>query len=115
MVVINDAACLLPPSSLYTCNVTKHYTDHLWLLDYHSFKGHIYTHYLGWLYGGQIIAKRNKLPSQHLHFDDVKSKIQYIRNNILVNISRDDIKEARLAFQYTIDIYKELYELHSTG
>ena len=112
--ILHDIA-LLPPSSLFTCKTTEQYTSHLWQLDYHSFKGHIYTHYLGWLYGGQIIAKHSKLPAQHLQFDNVKSKIQYIRDNILVNILQEDIQEARLAFQNTIDIYKELYELHNTG
>ena len=55
------------------------------------------------------------MPSQHLKFDDTKALIQYIRNNVLVNITQEDVNEARLAFQYTIDIYKELYELQSTG
>jgi heme oxygenase len=112
--ILHDIA-LLPPSSLFTCKATDRYLEHLWPLSYHSFKGHIYTHYLGWLYGGQIIAKRSKMPSQHLHFNDVKSKIQYIRNSILANISQEDINEAQLAFRYTIDIYKELYELHRVG
>lgn len=112
--LIEDIA-LLPPSALFTCKTTEKYTEHLWNLNYHSFKGHIYTHYLGWLYGGQMIAKHLSLPTHHLAFDNVKEKIEYIRYKILSVITKDDLDEAKLAFQYTIDIYKELYELPATG
>ena len=108
--IIEDIA-LLPPGVLFTCKTTKIYTSHLWQSNYHAFKGHIYTAYLGWLYGGQMIAKRLCLPTNHLAFDNVKTKIEYVRDNILYNITQEDLHEAKLAFQYTIDIYKELYEL----
>lgn len=106
---------LLPSSTLFTCKSTEEYTNHLWNLHYHAFKGHIYTHYLGWLYGGQMIAKRINLPTKHLAFDNVKEKIGYVRGMVLSNITAEDLSEAQLAFRYTIDIYKELYELPSTG
>lgn len=112
--ILQDIA-LLPPSSLFTCKATEEYTKHLTNIDYHAFKGHIYTHYLGWLYGGQMIAKKLNLPTGHLIFDNVKEKIGYIRGRVLININNEDLLEAQLAFRSMIDIYKELYELPSTG
>lgn len=112
--IIEDIA-LLPPSALFTCKTTEIYTKHLWDLNYHAFKGHIYCLYLGWMYGGQMVAKRLSLPTHHLVFDNVKTKIEYVRGNILYNLTQEDLHEAKLAFQYTIDIYKELYELPSAG
>ena len=112
---IIDDISQLPPAVLFTCETTKKYIKHLKGLGYHAFKGHVYTHYLGWLYGGQMIAKNLMLPTNHLKFENVKDKITYIRENILTNITKEDLVEAQLAFQYTMDIYKELYELHRTG
>ena len=77
-----------------------------------QYKGHIYTHYLGWLYGGQMIAKNLALPKYHLQFNNPKACVDYVRNNLLGLVFDRDADEAKLAFSYTIKIYKELYELH---
>lgn len=78
-----------------------------------QFKGHIYTHYLGWLYGGQMIAKKlTFLPKDHLRFQNPKECVDFVRSKILVDLSEKDAEEARSAFRYSIKIYQELYELH---
>lgn len=110
--IIEDIA-LLPSSTLFTCTTTKKYIGHLKTLERNKFKGHIYCQYLGMMYGGQIIAKRLGLPTRHLVFENVKDSIAYIRNDILIDLTQEDLHEAKSSFQYTIDIYKELYELHT--
>ena len=105
-----------PSGTLTACPSTVKYVEYLskqFNPGLHGqFKGHIYTHYLGWLYGGQMIAKSLNLPKNHLKFNNVKENVNYIRNVILVYLSQRDLDEAKLAFEYTINIYKELYELY---
>jgi len=105
-----------PSGPVSACPSTIEYTNYLYSQykpELHGqFKGHVYTHYLGWLYGGQLIAKTLNLPKNHLKFDNVKECVSYIRNTVLVYLSQYDVTEARKAFDYTIKIYQELYELH---
>ena len=106
----------LPSGTVKACPSTIEYVDYLSrqykpALQGQS-KGHIYTHYLGWLYGGQMIAKNITLPTNHLKFDNVKTCVNHIRDKILVYLTDYDKIEARKAFEYTIKIYQELYELH---
>lgn len=106
-----------PGMEVRTCPSTREYVSYLSRqFDPQrngQFKGHIYTHYLGWLYGGQMIAKKlSFLPKDHLRFQDPKRCISFIRNEILTDLSERDAEEARMAFGYSIKIYKELYELH---
>ena len=91
---------------------TKAYVVYLKNLDVSKLKGHIYAHYLAWLYGGQFISKKLSLPKQHLIFDNVKECIDYIRSSILVDLTTDDAEEAKIAFTFTILMYNELYELY---
>lgn len=68
---------------------------------------HIYVHYLGNMYGGQLIGRR--LPGSHTHldFDDLKGCISYVRDNL------GDVtpEEANNAFDWTIRVYDELHTL----
>jgi len=75
-------------------------------------KGAVYCFYLGYLYGGQIIAKKLTLPTNHLQFVNVKECVDYIRQQLLCYIDQQELDEARIAFRYIIKIYQELYELH---
>jgi heme oxygenase len=86
---------------------TVYYTRYLESLEYDARWAHIYVHYLGNMYGGQMIGRR--LPGQHTHllFDDLKGCIAYVREN-LANVSA---AEANTAFEWTIRIYDELYNL----
>jgi heme oxygenase len=86
---------------------TVYYTRYLETLDDAARWAHIYVHYLGNMYGGQMIGRR--LPGQHSHllFDDLRGCIAYVREN-LTNVSA---QEANAAFEWTIRIYDELHNL----
>jgi heme oxygenase len=105
-----------PNSQVRTCPATHQYVHYINNLYYPwtsgQLKGAMYTFYLGWLYGGQMIAKKLTLPKHHLEFTNVKWCVDYMRNQILVNLTDRDGDEARRAFETTIKIYRELYELH---
>ena len=81
--LINDIA-ESPTGAVKACASTVEYVTYL--NNQHKpqlhgqYKGHIYTHYLGWLYGGQMIAKKLNLPKHHLEFDNVKECVDYVRN-----------------------------------
>jgi heme oxygenase len=105
-----------PGGSVKICNSTREYIEYInnmVLPDMtERLKGAIYVFYMGWLYGGQMIAKKLTLPVNHLQFDNVKSCIDYIRTVILKDLTDQDAIEARRAFAAVIAIYRELYELH---
>lgn len=72
-------------------------------------RGHIYVHYMGWLYGGQLLKKASKHPVNHLEFQDPKACVDYIRTRILVDLTDADSLAAQRAFQTIMEIYNELY------
>ena len=97
------------PSTIeYARYLSNHYNPQI----HGQLKGHVYAHYLGWLYGGQMIAKRLDLPKNHLRFNDVKACVDHVRTVHLAMVFDRDAEEAKKAFAYTIRIYQELYELH---
>lgn len=82
-----------------------HYVRYISDLDIKDVWAHTYVHYLGNMYGGQMLKKRMPGPSSHLDFDNVQDSIAYIRSQIA------DIRhqEAIVSFDWTIKIYDELY------
>lgn len=92
------------------CDSTQKYVTYLNNVDVEKLKGHIYAHYLGWLYGGQMIAKKLRFPSNHLRFNNVKNTVDYVRQNILNDLSTEDGEEAVVAFKNIIAIYEELVQ-----
>ena len=105
-----------PAGPVAACPSTIKYVDYInnMFQPYISgqLKGAIYCFYLGWLYGGQIIAKKITLPKNHLQFVNVKECVDYVRQQLLCYIDQQEIDEARIAFRYIIKIYQELYELY---
>lgn len=97
-----------PADNMYICNSTKRYINYLQSINKELLRGHIYTHYMGWLYGGQLIAKTLHLPKNHLKFENVKAAVDYVRQHILINLTMHDVAEANKAFSYIIEIYEEL-------
>lgn len=87
----------LPTASLYVTYLKDVDNTALW--------AHIYVHYLGNMYGGQMIKKNIPWSSTHLDFDNPKESIAYVRANI-VDINHE---EAKTAFNYTLKLYDELY------
>jgi len=112
--IMDIAECSAGP--VYSCPSTIAYVRHI--AAFHrpdnngQLKGHIYANYLGWLYGGQMIAKKLNLPQHHLQFNDVRACVDNVRNVHLGMIFDRDADEAKIAFEYIIKIYDELYELH---
>lgn len=98
------------------CSSTETYVRHIHgtssSVIHGQLNGHIYTHYLGWLYGGQMIAKNLRLPKHHLAFDHVRECVDILRQQVLGMIFDRDAEEAKIAFGHTIKIYREIYELH---
>jgi heme oxygenase len=95
----------VPPQGLGLATV--YYTRYLRELPAHHRWAHIYVHYLGNMYGGQLIGRRLPGPHTHLDFDDLKGCISYVRGNLDVVTA----EEANSAFDWTIRIYDELHTL----
>lgn len=83
------------------------YVRYLRDLDAKGRWAHVYVHYLGNMYGGQMLRKTLPGKASHLHFDDIKGCIAYVRENI----ADVDPAEANAAFEWTIKIYDELHHL----
>lgn len=84
---------------------TVEYVRYMGAIEIPDVWAHVYVHYLGNMYGGQMLKKNMKWKASHLEFDDVKGSIGYVRANIA------DVRpeEANRAFEWTIRIYDELY------
>jgi heme oxygenase len=83
-----------------------HYVSYIELLGFEDVWAHTYVHYLGNMYGGQMIKQRMPGPATHLDFENTPDSIAYIRAKI-ANISHE---EAIRSFEWTIRIYDELYK-----
>ena len=88
---------------------TSTYVSELMGLREDQLRGHVYVHYMGWLYGGQMLRKSLKLPAAHLQFQNVKVCVDHIRATILADIATHDADQAQRGFQSIIEIYNELY------
>lgn len=72
----------------------------------HLIKAHMYVRHMGDLFGGQYIAKKVPGSGKFYQFEDVEGLKTAIRTELT-----DDLGfEARVAFNWAIDIMKELYE-----
>ena len=103
--VLDLASC---EGSVSACKSTLTYVEHIASRSTRELRAHIYVHYLGWLYGGQMIAKKLSLPTNHLRFANPKACVDHMRNMILVDLTEDDAHEAIAAFDSIIRIYDEI-------
>lgn len=104
-----DCCDCLGNQTVSTLISTNEYCIEFYNMPYSQLKSHLYVHYLGWLYGGQIIKKNLTLPTNHLEFSDSKMCIDYMRTVVLAELTEPDVNEAIRAFERTIEIYNELY------
>ena len=88
-------------------NSVKAYVSYLRELPTRDRWAHVYVHYLGNMYGGQMLRKTLPGPVSHLEFDDLKGCVTYVRENL----ADVDPAEANRAFEWTIRIYDELHQL----
>lgn len=90
-----------------TAQSVTDYVLYLRGLDTKSRWAHVYVHYLGNMYGGQMLRKSLPFATSHLEFDDIKGCVSYVREN-LIDV---DPAEANRAFDWTMRVYDELYQL----
>jgi len=86
-------------------HATNRYVEYISRLTIPQTWAHVYTHYLGNMYGGQMLGKHMAWQHTHLQFDNIKQCISYVRANL------DDVdhEEAKSAFAWTIEVYDELH------
>jgi heme oxygenase len=72
----------------------------------HLIKAHLYCRHMGDLFGGQIIAKRVPGSGRFYQFKDPDA----LKTAIRAELTDDLGDEARVAFQFAIDIMKDLNE-----
>jgi heme oxygenase len=105
-IILQDIADMDYEPCVIVPNV-KNYVQYLSGLSTNDRWAHVYVHYLGNMYGGQMIGRQLPGPHAHLTFEDLKGCIAYVREN-LIDIRHD---EANCAFEWTITVYDELYHL----
>jgi heme oxygenase len=98
---------------------TKRYIEHIDSIRREPAKlfAHVYVRYLGDLYGGQIIKTKTPGANNCLEFDNAKELIQVIRETINDYVSTDTndvIAEAKICFEYAIELFKEMHDLGKT-
>lgn len=85
---------------------TWRYVDYLRKLPDDKLWPHIYCHYLGYMYGGQMIKKAVPFSTTMLDFDDRPACIAYIREH-LENADHD---EAIAAFKWATLMFNDLWD-----
>lgn len=104
--IINDIEATDKTASPVVLDSTWEYIDHLRKLPPEKLWAHIYCHYLGYMYGGQMIKKAISYSTTMLDFDDRPSCVAYIREH-LENV---DEKEAVLAFKWATKLFNDLWD-----
>lgn len=90
---------------------TWSYVEHLRKLDPDLMWAHVYTHYLGMVFGGQMIKRATRWPCTFLDFEDRQACIAWLRQHT----ASADPDEAVSSFRHTIDIYNELADAMRPG
>ena len=84
---------------------TKEYIEYLRNLLDNKVWSHIYCHYLGYMYGGEIIKKSIPYSATMLEFNNCGDCISHVRNNL----KDADPDEAVTAFKYIIKVFNDLW------
>lgn len=84
--------------------VVSEYERHVIKLDRNGLLAHIYVRHFGDMYGGQMIKKQNPGSGTMYDFDDVENLKIKIRSMLSVDMA----DEAKLCFDFAIQLFKEL-------
>lgn len=104
--IINDIEAIDNSVMPDVLDSTWQYVDHLRHLPEELLWCHIYCHYLGYMYGGQMIKKAIPYSTTMLDFDDRMNSIAYIREH-LENADHD---EAISAFKWATRMFNDLWD-----
>lgn len=94
---------------------TSTYLDHLASIDQALLPAHIYVHYMGELFGGQILKRM--IPHEnttHMNFDNKKECVAFIRD-IIDNRHEELTCEANKAFDFMMSIQHDVFASTSTN
>jgi len=90
---------------------THRYIEHLAKLSNKLVAAHVYVHYMGEMFGGQVLKKR--IPhnnTTHMDIDSKTEAVAWIRE--LIHDRHEELKdEANLAFDLMMDIHNEIFSL----
>ena len=103
--IINDIEATDSTISPVALDSTWKYIDHLNKLPDDKLWCHIYCHYLGYMYGGQLIKKAVPFSATMLDFEDRTGCIAYIREHI----ENADQDEAVAAFKWATLMFNDLW------
>lgn len=102
--LLNDLIDLCA-DSLVISTVSYRYADYLKGLNTQSMWAHVYVHYLGDMMGGQMLKRCVPGAGSRFEFENMPELI----SNVRFNVSIADAYEAQQAFEWTINIYDDLY------
>lgn len=103
--IINDIESIDSTISPVTLDSTWKYIDHIRQLPDDKLWCHIYCHYLGYMYGGQMIKKAIPFSTTMLDFEDRPGCIAYIREHL----ENADHEEAIAAFKWATLMFNDLW------
>lgn len=104
--IINDIESLdssVVPGAL---DSTWNYIDYLNKLPVEMVWCHIYCHYLGYMYGGQVIKKAIPFQTNMLDFEKRQECVTYIREHL----ENADHNEAMAAFKWATVMFNDLWK-----
>lgn len=94
-----------------TLSSTQKYVEHVSRLKNSLVAAHVYVHYMGEMFGGQVLKKR--IPHDNTTHMDIEKKseaVAWIRE--LIHDRHDELKEeANTAFDLMMDIHNEIFSL----
>jgi heme oxygenase len=94
---------------------THKYLEHLQSLDDAAIWGHLYVHYMGELFGGQMLKKMVPYENKsHMDFESRKELVDYMRAE-LAGREEELADEANLGFKLSMDLYDEIFRVTQTS
>lgn len=93
---------------------TQRYIQHLQNLDDNYVWGHMYVHYMGELFGGQVLKKMIPFAKSHMDFESRKELVDWIREQ-LAGREQELAGEANYGFELSMRMYDEIFRVTQTS